>query len=90
MVQTAWAASRTKTCYLKTKFEQLAVRKSSKKALIAIARKQLVIIWNVLTKQEVYQEPKIKLSAEQISRKQKYYQEKLSKLQQQHVLEKAV
>ena len=90
LVQTAWAASRTKTCYLKTKFEQLAVRKSSKKALIAIARKQLVIIWNVLTNQEVYQEPKIKLSAEQIGRKQKYYQEKLNKLQQQQVLEKAV
>ena len=90
LVQTAWAASRTKTCYLKTKFEHLAVRKSSKKALIAIARKQLVIIWNVLTKQEVYQEPSIKLSAHQISRKQKYYQEKLNKLQQQQVLEKAV
>lgn len=90
LVQTAWSASRTKTCYLKTKFQQLAVRKSTKKALIAIARKQLVIIWNVLSKQEKYQEPKIKLSAEQISRKQKYYQEKLSKLQQQHVLEKAV
>ncbi len=89
LVQTAWAASRTKTCYLKTKFEQLAVRKSSKKALIAVARKQLVIIWNVLTKQEEYKEPQIKLSAEQISRKQKYYQEKLNKLQQQQVLEKA-
>ncbi|TAL77127.1 MAG: IS110 family transposase [Bacteroidetes bacterium] len=90
LVQTAWAASRTKTCYLKTKFEQLSVRKSSKKALIAIARKQLVIIWNVLTKQEVYQEPKIKLSAQQISRKQKYYQEKLSKLQLLQDIEKAV
>ena len=90
LVQTAWAASRTKTCYLKTKFEQLAIRKSNKKALIAIARKQLVIIWNVLAKQEDYKEPQIKLSVEQISRKQKYYQEKLNKLQQQQVLEKAV
>ena len=50
----------------------------------------LVIIWNVLTKQEVYQEPKIKLSAQQISRKQKYYQEKLSKLQLLQDIEKAV
>ena len=78
-----------KNCYLKTKFEQLAVRKSSKKALIAIARKQLVIVWNVLTKQEQYKEPQIKLSAEQISRKQKYYQGKLNQLQQQQILEKA-
>ncbi|HNX08351.1 MAG TPA: IS110 family transposase, partial [Bacteroidales bacterium] len=89
LVQTAWAASRTKTCYLKTKFEQLSIRKSSKSALIAIARKQLVIIWNVLAKQQVYQEPKIKLSPEQIIRKQKYYREKLNKLQAQQIFEKA-
>lgn len=80
LVQTGWAASRTKTCYLKNKFEQLSVRKSSKKALIAIARKQLVIIWNVLSKQESYKEPQLTLSVEQIKRKQKYYQGKLDRL----------
>lgn len=80
LVQTGWAASRTKNCYLKTKFEQLSIRKSSKKALIAIARKQLVIIWNVLAKNELYTEPQIVLSPEQIERKQKYYQGKLEKL----------
>jgi len=80
LVQTGWAASRTKNCYLKTKFEQLSIRKSSKKALIAIARKQLVIIWNVLSKNESYAEPQIVLSPEQIERKQKYYQGKLEKL----------
>jgi transposase len=80
LVQTAWAASRTKDCYLKTKFEQLSIRKSSKKALIAIARKQLVIIWNVLSKNEKYAEPQIVLSPTQIERKQKYYQGKLEYL----------
>ena len=80
LVQTAWAASRTKDCYLKTKFEQLSIRKSSKKALIAIARKQLVIIWNVLSKNEKYAEPQIVLSPGQIERKQKYYQGKLEYL----------
>jgi len=80
LVQTGWAASRTRNCYLKTKFEQLSIRKSSKKALIAIARKQLVIIWNVLSKKEPYAEPQIVLSPEQIERKQKYYQGKLEKL----------
>jgi transposase len=80
LVQTGWAASRTRNCYLKTKFEQLSIRKSSKKALIAIARKQLVIIWNVLAKSESYAEPQIVLSPEQIERKQKYYQGKLEKL----------
>jgi transposase len=80
LVQTGWAASRTRNCYLKTKFEQLSIRKSSKKALIAIARKQLVIIWNVLSKNESYTEPRIDLSPEQIERKKKYYQGKLEKL----------
>lgn len=83
LVQTAWAASRTKNCYLKNKFEQLSIRKSSRKALIAIARKQLVITWNVLSKKEIYKEPKIVLTKEQINRKQRYYQEKLNQLQQQ-------
>lgn len=80
LVQTGWAASRTKSCYLKTKFEQLCIRKSSKKALIAIARKQLVIIWNVLSKNENYCEPQIVLSPKQIEQKKKYYQDKLEKL----------
>lgn len=80
LVQTGWAASRTENCYLKTKFEQLSIRKSSKKALIAIARKQLVIIWNVLSKKAKYSEPQIVLSPKQIERKQKYYQDKLNRL----------
>ena len=41
MVQCAWAAARTKGSFYKSKFEQLCVRKSRKKALIAIARKLL-------------------------------------------------
>ena len=80
LVQTAWAASRTKDCYLKDRFERLSARKNRKKALIAIARKQLVIIWNVLSKKEEYKEPKIELSAKQIEQKKKYYQDKLEKL----------
>ena len=81
LVQTAWAASRKKDCYLKEKFERLCVRKSRKKALIAIARKQLVIAWNVLSKQEDYVEPVIVLSQNQIQQKRKYYQQKLKNLE---------
>ena len=81
LVQNAWAASRTKSCYLKNKFERLCVRKSRKKALIAIARKQLVIAWNVLSKQETYKEPVIQLSEKQIKQKKKYYQKKLDSLE---------
>jgi transposase len=45
MVQTAWAGSRTKESYFQTKYEHLVVRKGSKKALIAIARKGLMDIY---------------------------------------------
>lgn len=83
LVQTAWAASRTKTCYLKGKFEQLAIRKGNKKALIAIARKQLVIVYNMLKKNQIYCEPQVVLSHKQIERKTAYYQQKLNQLAQQ-------
>ena len=49
LVQCAWAASRMKGSYFKEKFARLAMRKPRKKALIGIARKLLVVIWNVLT-----------------------------------------
>lgn len=48
LVQIAWAASRCKGSYFKDKFNRLSIRKSSKKALIAIARKISVVVWNVL------------------------------------------
>ena len=48
LVQVAWAASRIKNGWFKEKFNRLAMRKSRKKALIAIARKLLTITWNVI------------------------------------------
>lgn len=54
LVQCAWAASRTKSSKLGIKYHELKKRMSPQKALVAIARKLLVIIWNVLTKKEPY------------------------------------
>jgi len=54
LIQTSWGASRTKGSAFKVKFEQLSKRISRKKALVAISRKQLTVIWNVLTKKEAY------------------------------------
>jgi transposase len=54
LVQVAWAASRMKTGYFKDKFNRLAMRKSRKKALIAIARKLLTVAWNVLSYKTCY------------------------------------
>jgi transposase len=54
LVQCSWAASRTKGSYFKDKFNRLAMRKPKKKALICIARKLLVVIWNVLKYEKEY------------------------------------
>ena len=81
LVQCAWAASRQKGSWLKSKFEQLCVRKSSKKALIAISRKLLVIIWTVLTKKEVYKEYVPKIDPKVIQKKIEYHKKKLHELE---------
>jgi len=54
LVQVAWAASRTKGSYFKEKYHRLALRKSNKKAIIAIARKMLVVVWNILKERQPY------------------------------------
>lgn len=54
LVQCAWAASREKGSRFKEKYNMLKKRMNKQKALIAIARKLVLVIWNVLTKNEVY------------------------------------
>lgn len=54
LVQCAWAASRTKGGRLSQKYKYLTSRMSAQKALVAIARKLLVIIWNILSKKEAF------------------------------------
>jgi transposase len=81
LVQCAWAASRQKNGWLKTKFQQLCVRKSSKKALIATSRKLLVIIWNVLSKQEPYKEYIPKIDPQQKQKKIEYHRNKIQELE---------
>lgn len=54
IVQCAWAASRSKNGRLAQKYRYLSSRMKSQKALVAIARKLLVIIWNVLSKNETF------------------------------------
>jgi transposase len=81
LVQCAWAASRQKNGWLKTKYQQLCVRKSSKKALIAISRKLLVIIWNVLSKQEPYKEFVPKINPKQKQKKIEYHKKRIQELE---------
>jgi transposase len=55
LVQSAWAASHTKT-YLAAQYHRLAKRRGKKKALVAVAHSLLGIIYQVLTKGEAYRE----------------------------------
>lgn len=81
MVQIAWAASRTKASSYHVKFIQLTIRKGNKKALIAIARKHLSVIWNILGKQQEYNaQLQPVYSAEQLQSKKTYYLKQLEQL----------
>lgn len=51
LVQAAWTAVGTDT-YWRRKFERLERRIGAQKAIVAIARKLLVVIWHVLTRRE--------------------------------------
>jgi transposase len=57
LVQCAWAASRSKGTHLRQLYGRLVGRRGKKRALVAVAHRILVIIYNVLKKGQVYQEP---------------------------------
>lgn len=54
LVQCAWAACRTKESRFFYKYQTLSKRMNHNKALLANARKLLVIIWNILSKNQPY------------------------------------
>jgi transposase len=81
LVQIAWAASRTKASSFKEKFNNLAIRKSKKKALIAIARKIGVLVWNVLYYKQDYNPQKVIIYGdEKLKAKINYHQKELKRL----------
>ena len=81
LVQCAWAMTRSKKSWLSKKFNDLAKRLSKKKALIAIARKLLVIIWNILSKHESYRDYKPIISSDQKRRRIAWLEKQILELQ---------
>ena len=57
LVQCAWAASRSKGTHLRQLYGRLAGRRGKKRALVAVAHRLLLIVYNVLKKGQVYEEP---------------------------------
>jgi transposase len=82
LVQSAWAASRMKRSPFKEKFNQLVIRKPRKKALIAIARKMAVIVWNVLNYQQEYNPGKLIIyQPGKLLAKRNYHQKEFERLE---------
>jgi len=57
LVQCAWAASRTRGTFLRQLYGRLVGRRGKKRALVAVAHRLLHIVYNVIKKGQVYQEP---------------------------------
>ncbi|MDR1595193.1 MAG: IS110 family transposase, partial [Prevotellaceae bacterium] len=62
LVEISWVAARSNRSFLGKKYEQLSKRMKPQKALLAITRKILVIIYNVLKTKQLF-DPKRNLQA---------------------------
>ena len=56
LTESAWAASRTKDTYLRSKFNSLVGRRGKKRALVAVGHKILIAGYHILKKKEEYKE----------------------------------
>jgi hypothetical protein len=82
LVQVSWAASRIKEGWFKEKFNRLSMRKSRKKALIAIARKLLTVTWNVLQYKTPYNPKMVQIyDPVKVEAKINYHQREMQRMQ---------
>ena len=56
LVQCGWAATRTKSTYLRSKYDSLVGRRGKKKALIAVGHKILIAAYYILKDKVEYKE----------------------------------
>jgi transposase len=56
MIQAAWAATHTKGSYFRAQYRRLVGRRGKKRALVAVAHSQLVIIYHLLTTGRPYED----------------------------------
>ena len=82
LVQVSWAASRIKNGWFKEKFDRLAMRKSRKKALIAIARKLLTVTWSVLYYKTPYNPQRVHVyDPVKVAAKINYHRQEMERIQ---------
>jgi hypothetical protein len=81
MTQAAWAMSRTKHTYLGAKYRALAPRRGKQRAVIAIARKALVVCYHMLKDNVPFHEMGVDfLNNLEPERKIKYHAKRLEEL----------
>ena len=56
MSECAWCASRTKNTYFSTRYKRLAARRGKKRAIVAIGREILIIVYHMLKDGTEYRE----------------------------------
>ena len=84
LVQSAWAASRIKGGVSQNKFSRVIVRKSGKKAIVAIARKILVVIWHILNEGKPYNPELVSIpNPNKLSAQRDYHLKQLEKINRQ-------
>jgi len=82
LVQISWASIRVKGSYFKEKYQKLVVRKPYNKALIAIARKMLVVIWNILKERKAFNPELLPIyDPIRLESKLKYHKKEFEKVQ---------
>ena len=82
LVQISWASIRIKGSYFKEKYQKLIVRKPYNKALIAIARKMLVVIWNILKDKKAFNPELLPVyDPVRLESKLKYHKKEFEKVQ---------
>ena len=80
IVQVGWGATRKKGSYFMDKFQKMAMRKSRKKALVAIGRKILVIIWHILNEKTQYNPNLVHIyDPVKVEHKIKYHEKEIEK-----------
>lgn len=65
---------------MKTFYQKLLIRKGSKKALIAVAHKQIIATYHILKNKEIYKEPIKQIETVNQKRKQREIQNSVAKL----------
>ncbi len=82
LVQCGWAAARTKKSFFQNVYRRLCMRKSSKKAVVAIARKLLVVSWYILQNKIPYNPQVVQIyDPEKLANRLKYHEKELVKIQ---------